>query len=135
MKFLDAWCTRTMRSRIGPMKKIGRSQRRHRHLILNWFRVRGTISSGVVEGFNGKGNEPPEKRSASRRQRALKSLSFTYSADCQSLRSPTDSAEPAVLLRSEGRLWLFLHQYCGMFDGSCSNWFIRRDDPDAEKPA
>ncbi len=54
MKFLDAWCTRTMRSRIGPMKKIARSLRRHRHLILNWFRARGTISSGVVEGFNGK---------------------------------------------------------------------------------
>ncbi|MBM4011816.1 MAG: ISL3 family transposase [Planctomycetes bacterium] len=54
MKFLDAWCTRTMRSRIVPMKKIARSLRRHRHLILNWFRARGTISSGVVEGFNGK---------------------------------------------------------------------------------
>jgi transposase len=54
MKFLDAWCTRSLRSRIGPMKKIARSLRRHRHLILNWFRARGTISSGVVEGFNGK---------------------------------------------------------------------------------
>jgi transposase len=53
-KFIDAWCTRTMRSRIGPMKKIARSLRRHRHLILNWFRARGAISSGVVEGFNGK---------------------------------------------------------------------------------
>jgi transposase len=28
--------------------------RRHRHLIHNWFRARGTISSGVVEGFSGK---------------------------------------------------------------------------------
>jgi len=54
MKFLDAWCARTWRSRIGPMKKITRSLRRHRHLILNWFRARGTISSGVVVGFNGK---------------------------------------------------------------------------------
>ena len=53
MKFLDAWCTRTLRSRIGPMKKIARSLRRHRHLILNWFRAKGTISSGVVEGLNG----------------------------------------------------------------------------------
>ena len=54
MKFLDTWSTRSLRSRIGPMKKIARSLRRHRHLILNWFRARGTISSGVVEGFNGK---------------------------------------------------------------------------------
>jgi transposase len=36
------------------MKKVAKSLRRHRHLILNWFRARGTISSGVVEGFNGK---------------------------------------------------------------------------------
>ena len=54
MKFLDAWCTRTMRSRIGPMKKIARSLRRHRHLIINRFRARGTISSAAVEGLNGK---------------------------------------------------------------------------------
>jgi sialidase-1 len=33
-----------------------------------------------------------------------------------------------------GRLWLFFHQSVGMFDGSCSNWFVRCDDPDAEKP-
>ena len=33
-----------------------------------------------------------------------------------------------------GRLWLFFHQSCGMFDGSCSNWYVRCDDPDAEKP-
>ena len=30
-----------------------KSLRRHRHLILNWFRAKGTISSGVVEGLNG----------------------------------------------------------------------------------
>jgi hypothetical protein len=34
----------------------------------------------------------------------------------------------------KGRLWLFFHQSAGMFDGSCSNWFVRCDDPDAEKP-
>ena len=53
-KFLDAWCTKAMRSKLKPMKKVAKSLRRHRHLILNWFRARGTISSGVVEGFNGK---------------------------------------------------------------------------------
>jgi len=35
----------------------------------------------------------------------------------------------------KGRLWLFFHQSVGMFDGSCSNWFVRCDDPDAEQPA
>jgi hypothetical protein len=33
-KFLDEWCQQTMRSRIEPMKKIGRSLRQHRELIL-----------------------------------------------------------------------------------------------------
>ena len=34
----------------------------------------------------------------------------------------------------KGRLWLSFHQPCGMFDGSSSNWFVRCDDPDAERP-
>ncbi|HJN10591.1 MAG TPA: transposase, partial [Pirellulaceae bacterium] len=41
-----------MRSKIEPMKKIARSLRDKRELILNWFRAEGTISSGIVEGFN-----------------------------------------------------------------------------------
>jgi transposase len=53
-KFLDAWCTKAMRSKLQPMKKVAKSLRRHRHLILNWFRAKGTISTGVVEGLNGK---------------------------------------------------------------------------------
>ena len=53
-QFLDRWCTRTMRSRLEPMKDVARMVRSHRDLILNWFRARGQFSSGVVEGFNGK---------------------------------------------------------------------------------
>lgn len=53
-KFLDEWCTRTMRSKIEPMKKVAKTLRRHRELILNWFRAEGTLSSGIVEGFNNK---------------------------------------------------------------------------------
>ncbi len=53
-RFLDRWCTKVMRSRIEPMKKVARTLRQHRELILNWFRARGTISAAVVEGFNNK---------------------------------------------------------------------------------
>ena len=53
-KFLDRWCTRTMRSRIEPMKKVAKSLRAHRPLILNWFRAKGAISAGIVEGLNNK---------------------------------------------------------------------------------
>ncbi len=53
-RFLDKWCTRTMRSMIEPMKKTARMLRQHRQLLLNWFRAKGQLSSGVVEGFNNK---------------------------------------------------------------------------------
>ncbi|MDT0497338.1 transposase [Algiphilus sp. W345] len=52
VRFLDQWCTRTMRSKLEPMKKVAKMLRRHRALLLNWFRAKGLFSSGVVEGFN-----------------------------------------------------------------------------------
>ena len=36
------------------MKKVARMLRAHRPLILNWFRAKGAMSSGIVEGFNNK---------------------------------------------------------------------------------
>jgi transposase len=53
-KFLDEWCTRTMRSKIEPMKEVAKTLRRHRELILNWFLAEGAISAGIVEGLNNK---------------------------------------------------------------------------------
>src|ERR1017187_4186254 len=53
-KFLDAWCSQVMRSRIEPLKKVARTLRSHRELILNYFRARKEFSSGVIEGLNNK---------------------------------------------------------------------------------
>jgi transposase len=53
-KFLDEWCRHVMRSRIEPMKKIARTLRRHRELILNYFHAQKLLCSGVVEGLNNK---------------------------------------------------------------------------------
>ena len=53
-KFLDEWTGRVMRSRLDPMKKIARSIRKHRSLILNWFDAQGQVSAGAVEGLNNK---------------------------------------------------------------------------------
>ena len=52
--FLDIWCRRAMRSRQEPVKKVARMLRRHEPLILNWFRAKGELSSGAVEGLNNK---------------------------------------------------------------------------------
>ena len=44
--FLDRWCTRAMRSRIEPIKHVAKMLRRHRQLILNWFRAKKAFSRG-----------------------------------------------------------------------------------------
>jgi len=53
-KYLDRWCTRVMRSKLEPMKKVAKTVRRHKPLILNWFKAKKVYSSGIVEGLNTK---------------------------------------------------------------------------------
>lgn len=53
-KFLDAWCARAIRSKIMPMKQVAKMIRKHKELLLNWFKARKEYSSGVVEGLNAK---------------------------------------------------------------------------------
>ena len=52
--FLDRWLHRAMRSRLEPIKKVARSIRSHRALILNWFKAKKEFNSGIVEGLNYK---------------------------------------------------------------------------------
>ena len=59
--FIDKWCTRTMRCKIEPMKKIARQVRKHKPLILNWFEAKRDFSNGNVEGFNNKAKIDHEK--------------------------------------------------------------------------
>ena len=70
-KFLAEWCRQTMRSHIEPMKKIARSLRQHRELILNYFRAQKLISSGVVEGLNNKAKVTMRKSYGFRTYRVL----------------------------------------------------------------
>ena len=60
-----------MRSRIEPMKKIARSLRQHRELILNYFWAQKLISSGVVEGLNNKAKVTMRKSYGFRTYRVL----------------------------------------------------------------
>ena len=53
-KFLDDWCCQVMRSQIEPMKKVAKTLRSDRELILNYFRAKKQFSSGVVERLNNK---------------------------------------------------------------------------------
>jgi transposase len=51
-KFLENWVTRTLQTDLDPMKKVARMLRSHKPLILNWFKAKGRLSSGAVEGLN-----------------------------------------------------------------------------------
>jgi len=70
-KFLDRWCSRTMRSRLEPMRRVARMLRNHRPLMLNWFRARGEISAAAVEGLNNKLKVTTRKAYGFRTFRAL----------------------------------------------------------------
>jgi transposase len=52
LKFMKSWIRMTMRSKIEPMKKVAKMLQNHQDLILNWFEVKGTVSSGMVEALN-----------------------------------------------------------------------------------
>ena len=92
-KFLDAWCTRTMRSRLKPMKKVAKMLRAHRELLLNWFRAKGQVDLGTVEGFNNKA------RVTTKRSYGFRSYDLLELALYQTL---GDLPEPE-----------FTHRFCG----------------------
>ncbi len=52
--FLKVWTERALRSRLEPMRKVARMLRSHEDLLMNWFKAKGELSSGTVEGLNNK---------------------------------------------------------------------------------
>jgi transposase len=80
-KFLDRWCSRTMRSKIEPMKKVARMLQSHRDLILNWFRAKGSISAAAVEGLNGKAKVATRKAYGFRAAETLKTALYHQLGD------------------------------------------------------
>lgn len=53
-QFFDSWTTNALRSKIDPLKRKVKMLRRHKELLLNYFRAKNTYSSGVVEGLNNR---------------------------------------------------------------------------------
>jgi transposase len=51
-KFLENWVTRTLQTDLEPMKKVAKMLRSHKQLIMNWFKAKGRLSCGAVEGLN-----------------------------------------------------------------------------------
>ena len=53
-RFIDRWTRKVMYSRIEPLKKVARTIRQHKPIILNYFKANKKINQGVVEGMNNK---------------------------------------------------------------------------------
>ena len=70
-RFLDSWTKQVMYSRLEPMKEVARMLRGHKELLLNWFRAKGQVSNGIVEGLNGKAKVTIRKSYGFRTFRAM----------------------------------------------------------------
>jgi transposase len=71
-KFLDEWIRRTMLSRIEPLKQVAKMLKKHKPLIMNWFIVKGKLSSGVVEALNNNAKVTIRKSYGFRQYETLK---------------------------------------------------------------
>jgi transposase len=75
-RFLAEWHEKAMRSRIEPMKKAANTVWNHGELILNWFLAKGTISAGMVEGFNNKVKLTMRKAYGYRTEKAIETALY-----------------------------------------------------------
>ena len=73
--------------------------RRHRELLLNWFRAKKQISAGIVEGFNNKAKVTTKGVRLFGLSAPLKSLSTTRLARYPNPNPPTDSGDEAEVQR------------------------------------
>ena len=84
-----------MRSRLEPMKKVARMLRAHEALLLNWFRAKGEISTGAVEGLNNKIRVMTRRSYGFRTYDAMEIALYHTLGDFPNRSQPTDSAEEA----------------------------------------
>jgi hypothetical protein len=67
----------------------------HEELLLNWFRAKGELSSGAVEGLNNKIRVITSRFYGFLPSKRWKWPSITHLDDCRNRNPPTDSAEEA----------------------------------------
>ncbi len=93
-KFLDQWCRQVMRSGVEPMKKIARSMRDHRELILNYFRAQSCFPAASSRGLNNKAKVTMrEILQVPNLPHASNSRSITHLASCRNRNPPTNFSD------------------------------------------
>jgi transposase len=98
-EFLDKWRTKTMRSKIEPMKKVAKMLRRHRPLLLNWFKAKKQFSSGIVAGFNNKAKLTTRKAYGFRTFKSAEIALYRTMGALPVPITPTNFSEEAILER------------------------------------
>jgi len=73
--------------------------RRHRPLLLNWFRAKKQFSSGIVEGFNTKAKLTTRKAYGFRTYRAAEIALYHALGGCLCRKLPTYFSNEADLVR------------------------------------
>jgi hypothetical protein len=104
-KFLDQWCQQTLYSKIEPMKKVARTLRAHRELIVNWFKAKKRFSSGIVEGLNNKAKLTMRKSYGFRSPEILKWLYIMRLENCLNRKWPMNSTDEAKILVVRKRIY------------------------------
>jgi len=79
--YLKKWCARAARSRLPPITKFVATIRKHQPLIMNYFKAKKQLSSGVVEGLNRKVNLATRKAYGYRTFDALHTALFQTMGD------------------------------------------------------
>jgi hypothetical protein len=124
----------------GAVKRIAKMLRSHRALLLlllNWFKAKGEIELGVVEGLNGNAKLAirSEKRAAFERTRPWKPRTIINLATCPSRNSPTSSVDEAIhsLLCKEERSLLTARGTVSAVWAAVRLWIQREPPPRASE--
>jgi hypothetical protein len=80
------------------MKKIARTLRAHRTLLLNYFKARKQFSSGVIEGLNNKAKVTVRRSMVFAPSASWNSRSITHSANYPSRSLPMNSSDESKSL-------------------------------------
>jgi transposase len=94
-----------MRSKIEPMKKVFKMLRRHRSLLINWFKAKKQFSSGIVESFNNKAKLTSRKAYVFRTFKAAEIALYYAMEHYLFPLPPTNFSEEARCLMSLTIMW------------------------------
>ena len=94
-KFLDQWCELANESKLEPMIKVAKMLKKHRELILNYFRAKKQFNSGIVEGMNRKINLTIRKAIGFRSFDVMETTLYHQLGKLPKPELPTNSGEEA----------------------------------------